>query len=92
METANGSGGWTGVQGPAFSAGWTFYPANLNGDGLTDMFLYNPATGDSYVEFADGSGGWTNSVKGPAFSTGWNIYSGDSANQDLPGKGGGRER
>ena len=38
--------------GPAFIAsfgmwdsGWQIHPARLNGDGLTDFFLYNPGRG-----------------------------------------------
>jgi hypothetical protein len=65
-----------GVKGPQFSAGWDFYPATLNSDPYTDMFLYNPVTGASWVEFSNGAGGWTGGVKGPRFSAGWNVYPG----------------
>ena len=41
------------------------------------MFLYNPSSGASYVEFANGSGGWTGGVAGPAFSAGWSVYPGN---------------
>jgi hypothetical protein len=29
-ELANGSGGWTGVQGPYYSPGWSVYPGIYN--------------------------------------------------------------
>ena len=47
-----------------------------SGDSLTDLFLYMPGTGSSYVEFADGKGGWRG-APGPKFSTGWNVYTGN---------------
>jgi surface antigen len=34
-ELANGAGGWKGVPGPRFAAGWDFYPGNLDGNGWT---------------------------------------------------------
>jgi hypothetical protein len=43
---------------------------------LTDLFLYNQANGSSYVELANGAGGWT-AVPGSSFSAGWNVYPGD---------------
>ena len=45
------------------SAGWSVYPGNYGGSN-TDLFVYNPSTGASYVELANGSGGWTG-VKEP---------------------------
>jgi surface antigen len=47
-------------------------PPAASGAGL---FRYDPANGASWVEFADGSGGW-NGVRGPQFSPGWNVYPG----------------
>jgi len=29
----------------SWAPGFNLYPMDLNGDGLTDFFLYNPATG-----------------------------------------------
>src|SRR5439155_1318174 len=43
---------------------------------LTDLFLYNQSSGTSYVEDANGSGGW-NGVSGPTFSKGWSVYTGN---------------
>jgi hypothetical protein len=51
------------------------YLGDFTGNGLTDLFDYNPSTGASYVDLANGSGGWTG-VAGPRFSTGWNVYTG----------------
>lgn len=76
VDFADGSGGWTGVKGPTFSAGWNVYPGRYNGDGLTDLFVYNPTSGASYVDLTDGRGGW-NGVKGPQFSAGWSVFAGD---------------
>jgi hypothetical protein len=64
------------VKGPQFSAGWNVYPGTLNTDAWTDLFLYNPTSGASWVEFANGAGSWVNGVKGPRFSTGWTVYTG----------------
>jgi surface antigen len=43
---------------------------------LTDLFLYNQSNGASWVEFANGSGGWSG-VKGPPYSAGWTVYPGE---------------
>lgn len=75
MELADGSGGWNSVKGGTFSPGWSVYPGDYNGDGLTDLFLYNPSSGATYAEMADGAGGW-NSVKGAPFSPDWSVYPG----------------
>jgi hypothetical protein len=37
VELADGSGGWTGVQGAQFSAGWAVYPGHYGGGGLPAM-------------------------------------------------------
>jgi FG-GAP-like repeat len=75
-EFPDGSGGWSGVKGPAFSAGWQVYPGQFTWDGRTDLFVYNPGNGANYVDLSDGAGGWTG-IKGPSFSPGWQIYIGD---------------
>ena len=49
-------------------------------DARPGLALYNPSSGASYVELADGSGGWSG-VQGPEFSAGWNVYPG-SYNRD----------
>jgi hypothetical protein len=64
-----------GCQGTSVLGRSSVYPGELNGDGLTDLFLYNPANGASYTEFANGSGGWAG-VPGSAFSAGWSVYPG----------------
>jgi hypothetical protein len=42
-------------KGPRFAARWNVYPAHLDGDGLTDLFLYNPASDASWAELATGN-------------------------------------
>jgi hypothetical protein len=42
-------------KGPRFAARWNVYPAHLDGDGLTDLFLYNPANDASWTELATGN-------------------------------------
>ena len=75
VDFADGNGGWSGVQGPTFSPGWTIHTGRFNGDGLTDLFDYNAKTGASFVDLANGGGGWTG-VKGPTFSPGWQMFTG----------------
>jgi len=39
VELPDGHGGWSGIAGGYFSAGWNVYTGRLNGDALTDLFL-----------------------------------------------------
>ena len=41
-----------------WDSSWTVVPSDLDGDGLTDMFVYNFATGVWVKCFVDGSGGF----------------------------------
>ena len=52
-------GGFDYVGGPQWAPGWTVAAGDLNGDGRTDLFLYNPANGFWAEAFSDGSGGFT---------------------------------
>jgi hypothetical protein len=74
-ELPDGSGGWTGIQGPPFSTGWQVYPGSYATDGRAGLFVYNPGNGDNYTEFPDGAGGWYG-IKGPSMSPGWQVYPG----------------
>src|SRR5690349_7029791 len=44
VDFADGKGGWTGVKGPQFWPGWKVSTGDFDGDGLTDLFVYNPST------------------------------------------------
>jgi hypothetical protein len=54
---------------------YSSYTGDYNGDGRTDLFVYNPGNGTNYVELANGNGTWSGS-KGPYFSPGWQVYPG----------------
>jgi hypothetical protein len=62
-------------EGPVrWSAGWDVYPADFDGNGRQDLFLYNPTSGRFFqVMFA----GDTPSYYDGAWSPGWQIYPGD---------------
>ena len=75
-ELPDGSGGWKGIAGPPFSAGWQVYPGRYAWNGRTGLFVYNPSNGDNWVEFADTAGGWQG-IKGPSMSAGWQVHTGD---------------
>lgn len=60
------TGGW--------AAGWTIKILDLNGDGLSDVFLYNQATGVWYrcISSAVISNGF--SYSGGGWAAGWDLY------------------
>lgn len=57
-----------------WSAGWDVYPADFDGNGWGDLFLYNPTSGRFFqVMFA----GDTASYYDGAWTPGWQIHPGD---------------
>jgi hypothetical protein len=65
-------GGFTYPASEVWFPGWTFYPGDFNGDGVTDVLLHDPGTGTYFVATAQTAGftyqqggwslGWTPTV------------------------------
>ena len=55
-----------------WDSSWTVVPADLDGDGLTDMFVYNFDTGVWVKCFVDGSGGFKGYAAGN-WDPGWTF-------------------
>jgi hypothetical protein len=60
--------------GGTWSPGWSVAILDLNGDGLADVFLYNPATGDWYRGTSTGDGTGDFSFSAGRWSPGWQIH------------------
>jgi hypothetical protein len=58
-------GGFSYPQTGTWASDWQLYPGDFSGDGLTDLILHRPATGDYFVAitawfgFTYTRGGWT---------------------------------
>lgn len=54
-----------------WSPGWEIQAANFDGDGLTDLFFYNPSSGAWFKGFSNGAGGFT--FFGGSWSPNWDV-------------------
>ena len=59
-----------------WDSSWTVVPSDLDGDGLTDMFVYNFTNGVWVKCFVDGSGGFKGYAVGN-WDPGWTFYTAD---------------
>lgn len=71
------------MAGPQFSSGWQVYPGAFNWNGRMGLFVYNPSTGDNWVEMSDAAGGWYG-IRGPSMSPGWQVNIGDFLGDGRP--------
>jgi hypothetical protein len=74
LQIGNGSG-FTGANGGLWSGGWVIKSGDFNGDGLSDLFFYDPATGRAFKGLASGANNFT--FVQFAWGTGWSIYVAD---------------
>jgi VCBS repeat protein len=69
-QSSDGEGGFAELGG-GWSAGWSVFAADFNGDGWTDFFLYSVSTGQWYKAINNGQG--FTFYRGQ-WSAGWQVY------------------
>jgi hypothetical protein len=75
LQTFDDATGFTNGQTGAWTPGWTVLPADMNGDGLIDFFLYNTTTGVWYEAITQSDG--TFMYFSGVWAAGWTLYPGD---------------
>lgn len=73
---SDGQGGWTSAPGPQFGPNLEAHVGDFDGNGLGDVFLYDPVNGGGWTELGDGAGGYFE-VGEPTFAPGWTVHTGD---------------
>ncbi|HET7697851.1 MAG TPA: VCBS repeat-containing protein [Vicinamibacterales bacterium] len=73
LQIANATG-FSGADGGVWSAGWVIKSGDFNGDGVSDLFFYDPATGRAFKGLNTG-GSFT--FVPFTWGSGWSIYVAD---------------
>ncbi len=77
-----GHAGGLRLEADAWESGWIVTPARLDGDGLTDAVLYNPATGAVKLAWRR-AGGWVRQSAPYAWAPGWLVTAADFSGDGL---------